>query len=77
MARLLTGQGKQALSPCLDLKVPGLQADKKTEQEKSEEELKALTLIAFKAVKEKLGFGIKTRHGIFIAFLPQIDGILQ
>ncbi|TNN75564.1 hypothetical protein EYF80_014210 [Liparis tanakae] len=27
LARLLAGQGKQKLSPCLDLKVPGLQAD--------------------------------------------------
>lgn len=29
LARLLAGQGKQKLSPCLDLKVPGLQADGK------------------------------------------------
>jgi len=26
LARLLSGQGKQVPSPCLDLKVPGLQA---------------------------------------------------
>lgn len=32
LARLLGGQGRQKLSPCLDLKVPGLQARDKKEK---------------------------------------------
>lgn len=31
LARLLAGQGEQKPSPCLDLKVPGLQAEGKRE----------------------------------------------
>lgn len=32
MARLLGGQGEHEMSPCLDLKVPGLQAEEQRER---------------------------------------------